>query len=132
MIAPTRRAAFEVVRRVFEDDAGAVYARAAEVAAELLGEVLADPVFVPQPEEGATYAEKLTPADRELDWSRPPEELLNRIRALSPHVGARGQLNGRRVTVWKARIEDGRLVPVEVQPEGRRRMIYDEFRRGLR
>ena len=27
---------------------------------------------------------------------------------------------------------DGKLVPVEVQPEGRRRMSYDEFLRGLR
>jgi methionyl-tRNA formyltransferase len=115
-----------------EDDAGAVYARAGEVAAELLDEALPEPSFVPQPAEGATYAEKLTPADRELDWSRPPEELLNRIRALSPHVGARGELDGRPVTVWKARLEDGRLVPVEVQPDGRRRMGYDEFRRGLR
>jgi methionyl-tRNA formyltransferase len=117
-----------------DDDAGAVYARAAEVAAELLDDVLsaAEPRFTPQPEEGATYAEKLTAADRELDWSRPPQELLNRIRALSPHIGARGELDGRRVTVWKARLEDGRLVPVEVQPEGRRRMTYDEFRRGLR
>jgi methionyl-tRNA formyltransferase len=115
-----------------EDDAGAVYARAAEVAAELLDEVLANPRFTPQPDDGATYAEKLTAADRELDWSQPPQELLNQIRALSPHIGARGELNGRRVTVWKARLEDGRLVPVEVQPEGRRRMTYDEFRRGLR
>jgi methionyl-tRNA formyltransferase len=115
-----------------EDDAGAVYAKAGEVAAELLDDVLADPVFAPQPDEGATYAEKLTAADRELDWSQPPQELLSRIRALSPHVGARGELDGRRVTVWKARLEDGRFVPVEVQPEGRRRMTYDEFLRGLR
>ena len=115
-----------------EDDAGAVYERAAEAAAELLDEVLPEPSFRPQPAEGATYAEKLTPADRELDWSRPSEELLNRIRALSPHVGARGELDGRPVTVWKARLEDGRLVPIEVQPDGRRRMSYDEFRRGLR
>jgi len=114
-----------------EDDAGTVYARAAEVAADLLDDVLAEPRFTPQPAEGATYAEKLTAADRELDWSRPPQELLNRIRALSPHIGARGDLDGRRVTVWKARLEDGRLVPVEVQPEGRRRMGYDEFLRGL-
>jgi methionyl-tRNA formyltransferase len=109
-----------------------VYATAGEVAAELLDDVLVNPVFTPQPDEGATYAEKLTAADRELDWSRPPQELLNRIRALSPHVGARGELDGRRVTVWKARLEDGRLVPVDVQPEGRRRMTYDEFLRGLR
>jgi len=117
-----------------EDDAGAVYVRAAEVAAELLDDVLssAEPHFTPQPGDGATYAEKLTAADRELDWSRPPQELLNRIRALSPHIGARAELDGRRATIWKARLENGRLVPVEVQPEGRRRMTYDEFRRGLR
>src|SRR6476646_9324912 len=35
-----------------DDDAGAVYARSAEVAAELLGDVLADPHFEPQSTEG--------------------------------------------------------------------------------
>jgi methionyl-tRNA formyltransferase len=115
-----------------EDDFRAVSARAAELAVELLEEVLPEPVFTPQPETGVTYAEKIGPGDRELNWERPPEELLNRIRALSPHIGARGELHGRPVTIWRARLEDGRLVPVEVQPDGRRRMSYDEFLRGLR
>src|SRR5687767_999517 len=114
-----------------EDDAGAVYERAAALAVELLDEALPEPTFRPQEGE-PSYAAKIGPEDRELDWSRPPEENLNRIRALSPHIGARGELEGRRVTVWRARIEDGELVPVEVQPEGRRRMRYDEFVRGLR
>ena len=115
-----------------EDDFGTVSARAGELAAELLEEVLPEPELRPQPSEGATYADKIRPADRELDWSRPPQELLNRLRALSPHIGARGELHGRPVTVWRARIEDGELVPVEVQADGRRRMSYDEFLRGLR
>lgn len=117
-----------------EDDAGAVYARAGEVAGRLLEAVLSleEPDFRPQPEEGATYAHKLTAEDRELDLSAPPGELLNRIRALSPHIGARAELHGRRVTVWRARVEGGALVPEVVQPEGRRRMAYDEFLRGLR
>ena len=114
-----------------EDDAGAVYARAAEIAVELLDEVLDAPTFRPQEGE-PTYAHKLTPEDRALDWSQPPEALLNRIRALSPHIGARGELHGRPVTIWKARIAEGRLEPVEVQPDGRRRMSYDEFLRGMR
>ena len=113
-----------------EDDAGSVYARSAELAAELLNEVLPDPVFTPQQGE-PTYAAKVTPEDRELDLSR-PEESVNRIRALSPHIGARGELHGRRVTIWRARLEDGDLVPLEVQPEGGRRMEYDAFLRGLR
>src|ERR687884_1688084 len=56
-----------------DDDAGAVYARAAEIAAELLRDVLArdEPEFTPQAAEGVTYAEKIAPADRELDPEAP-------------------------------------------------------------
>jgi methionyl-tRNA formyltransferase len=79
-----------------------------------------------------TYAEKIRPEDRELDWSRPPQELLNRIRALSPHIGARGELHDRPVTIWRARVDDDELVPVEVQPDGGKRMDYEAFLRGLR
>jgi methionyl-tRNA formyltransferase len=114
------------------DDAGAVFAKAATLAVELLDEVLPNPSFTPQDEDGATYAAKITAADRELDWNDPPDELLNRIRALSPHIGARAQLHGRGVTIWKARVAGGRLEPLEVQPDGKRRMAYDEFLRGLR
>jgi methionyl-tRNA formyltransferase len=113
-----------------DDDAGAVYAKAAELGVELLGETLPGPEFHPQVGE-PSYAEKITAADRELDLSQ-PQEALRRIRALSPHIGARAELEGRRVTIWKARLEEGRLLPVEVQPEGRRRMTYDEFLRGVR
>ena len=115
-----------------DDDAGDVYDRSASLAVELLGSVLPEPAFEPQPEEGATYAEKIGPADRELDWSRPAAELHNRIRALSPHIGARGEVEGRPVIVWRSRIVDGELEILEVQPEGKRRMTLDEFRRGLR
>jgi methionyl-tRNA formyltransferase len=115
-----------------EDDYGTVAARAAKLGVDLVNDVLPDPTFKPQPSEGVTHAEKIGPSDRALDWSRPPEELLNRIRALSPHIGARGELHGRPVTIWRAQIEDGKLVPVEVQPDGGRRMSYEAFLRGLR
>ena len=115
-----------------EDDFGTVSARAGELGAELIDEVLPEPTFSPQPSEGVTYAEKIGPADRELDWSRPAEELLNRVRSLSPHIGARAELHGRPVTIWRARVEDGKLVPVEVQPDGGRRMDYEAFLRGVR
>jgi methionyl-tRNA formyltransferase len=112
-----------------EDDAGAVYARAAEIAVELLRDVLPDPHFEPQPDEGATYAEKITPADRELDPDVPAQELVNRVRALSPHIGARlGEL-----LIWQARVgEDGAFEPLEVQPAGGKRMPYDAYLRGRR
>jgi methionyl-tRNA formyltransferase len=114
-----------------DDDAAVVFSRAADMGAELLDGVLALQEFRPQEGE-ATYAEKIRPADRALDWSRPAEELHNRIRALSPHIGARGVLHGRPVIVWRSRVDDGRLEILEVQPEGRRRMTLEEFERGLR
>ncbi|HZT94017.1 MAG TPA: methionyl-tRNA formyltransferase [Gaiellaceae bacterium] len=114
-----------------EDDAGAVYAHAAEVAAELLRDVLDkdEPTFEPQAEDGATYAEKIRPEDRQLDLAQPAQELVNRVRALSPHIGARlGDL-----LVWQARVQDdGSFEPLEVQPAGGRRMAYDAYLRGRR
>jgi|SRR5215210_1233283 len=115
-----------------DDDAGAVYTRAALLAAELLEAVLAEPSFSPQPEDGATYADKITSEDRRIDWSWPAQHVVDRVRALSPHIGARAEVEGRPVIVWRARVEDGKAVPVEVQPEGKRRMTYEEFLRGLR
>ena len=78
-----------------------------------------------------TYAEKITPADRELDLSD-PAQAVRVVRALSPHIGARAKLHGRDVIVWRAREENGEFVPVEVQPAGKRRMAYEDFLRGLR
>ena len=112
-------------------DAGDVYARAGEVAGRLLEDVLREPAFTPQPEEGATYAEKIGAADRIVDLGE-PVQAWRTVRALSPHIGARATLEGRPVSIWRARLEDGRFVPVEVQPDGKRRMTYDEFLRGAR
>jgi methionyl-tRNA formyltransferase len=112
-----------------DDDAGTVFARAAELASDLIEQATS---FRAQPFEGVTYAEKIGPADRELDWSRPPKELHDRIRALSPHIGARGEVEGRSVIVWRSRLGDDRLELLEVQPEGGRRMAYDAWLRGLR
>jgi methionyl-tRNA formyltransferase len=95
--------------------------------------LITDLQFEPQPADGVTYVEKITPADRELDLSQPAHELVNRIRALSPHIGARAVVDGRPLIVWKAHVgEDGSLELLEVQPEGGRRMSYAEYLRGLR
>jgi methionyl-tRNA formyltransferase len=128
-------AAREAFAIAADDDAGAVFARAAEVASRLLDGVLggAPPVFTPQGAAGVTYAEKLEAADRCLELTQPPEELVRRVRALSPHIGARAELHGRPVTVWRARVgEGGSFEPLEVQPDGGRRMDVEAWLRGLR
>jgi methionyl-tRNA formyltransferase len=112
-------------------DAGGVFSRSGEVAARLLDAVLADPRFEPQAEDGVTYAEKIGPADRELDLTD-PRDSWRRVRALSPHIGGWTMLHGRRVTIWSGHLEDGTYIPDVVQPEGKGRMSYDEFLRGVR
>jgi len=118
-----------------DGDAGSVFERAARVAVPLLTSVLADPnpSFSPQSAEGVTHADKIEPADRVLDLGRPADELVRRVRALSPHIGARTELHGRPVTVWRARVgETGEFEPIEVQPDGGRRMDAAAWLRGLR
>src|ERR671922_43356 len=72
------------------------------------------------------------PRGRGRKTAAPPENMVNHVRALSPHIGVRSQLQGRPVTIWKARVSGRRFEPLEVQPDGKRRMTYDEFLRGLR
>ena len=108
-----------------------MYGEVARLAPELIDEALANDSFSPQVGE-PTYAEKIGPADRDLDWSRPAKELHDRIRALSPHIGARGEVEGRQLLVWRSRLDGERLELLEVQPEGGSRMPYDAWLRGLR
>jgi methionyl-tRNA formyltransferase len=117
-----------------DDDAGAVYAKAAEAAAALLDRVLADPAPAFREQVGdPTYAGKIEAQDRELDLDAPASALVDHVRALSPHIGARARLHDRGVTIWRARIaDDGTFEPLEVQPDGGRRMGYDAWLRGLR
>ena len=122
-----------------EDDTGIVLDRAAPLAVDLLDEVFHEPTFTPQPEGAATYADKIAAADRELDWDDPPELNANKIRALSPHIGARALVDGRRLIVWRARpvreesvLVAGGLELLEVQREGGKRMTAEEYLRGRR
>jgi methionyl-tRNA formyltransferase len=115
-----------------QDTYGTLACRLERLGGELLVQTLDRlPPGDQQDDSRATYAEKITAADRELDLGDALGS-WRRIRALSPHIGARAELNGRPVTIWQARLEDERLVPEIVQPDGRSRMTYDEFLRGLR
>jgi methionyl-tRNA formyltransferase len=105
---------------------------------------------VDQAVDGVTYAHKIEPADRRVDWSGSAVRAANLVRALSPHIGARCELDGEPLTVWRARAVpgegvvgavtaplrvacgDGVLDLLEVQAAGRRRMPAGDYLRGLR
>ena len=140
-----------------DDDAGAVYARALELGLEPFARALQDAAnrrlaTVPQVGE-ATYAAKITAADRALDPLRPARELHDRVRALSPHIGARLAFDGAPHTIWRTRVladgpaagaleRDGDAVVLgcgvgalelcDLQAPGGRRMPAADWLRGVR
>lgn len=116
-----------------DDTYGTLAPRLEALGAELLVRALDErPAFVEQDEEGATYAEKITAADRTLDPAAPAQERERVVRALQPHIGARLQLeDGSFLGVRRARApETGTLELLEVQPAGGRVMSYAEYLRG--
>lgn len=72
-----------------------------------------------QDDAEATYAEKITPADRRLDLGRPAIELARVVRALNPHIGAYVDLEGSgRLGVRRAASEPGALEAGDVAVDG--------------
>jgi methionyl-tRNA formyltransferase len=108
--------------------------------------------FEEQDEEQATYAEKIDPAERRLDPSRPAAELAATVRGLTPHIGAYLETtDGERLGVRRARAVDvsvktgavkaewgallvgcsrGALRLEVVQPPGGKPMPVDAYLRG--
>ena len=137
-----------------DDDYGSLSERLAELGGELLVEALdSAPPFGEQPEEGVTIAAKIESADRVLDPAREAAFLEQRVRALTPHVGAFVLLpSGDRLGVRRAAVSDdpppppsefavddgrlrfgcvdGALELVEVQPAGGRAMDAASYLRG--
>jgi methionyl-tRNA formyltransferase len=101
-----------------------------------------------------SLAPKIGDDDIALDPSRAAVEVANRIRALSPHIGAACLVDDQRFKLWKARpassgqmpagtlwVEEGRLLLpcadgaveiLELQPPNRSRMDASAFLRGWR
>jgi methionyl-tRNA formyltransferase len=137
-----------------DDDYGSLAERLAHLGGELLVEALETRrACREQPDEGATYAEKIGREERRLDPQGTADELERRVRALTPHVGAYVELpSGERLGVRRAALapvaelepgelaaRDGRLLYgarsgalelLEVQPEGKRPMSAADWLRG--
>ncbi|MBN2204989.1 MAG: methionyl-tRNA formyltransferase [Thermoleophilia bacterium] len=89
-----------------EADAGEAYAALAPAAIEAVQATLAaleaGTVVWEEQSGEPTYAAKIAPEDRIVDWTRGAQEIVDRVRALSPHIGAVTELLGERTRIWRA------------------------------
>jgi methionyl-tRNA formyltransferase len=111
---------------------------------------------MPQDADRATRAPRLKKEDGWLRLSEPAVELVNRVRGCNPWPGGAVMTPAGRLLIWRAAAAparahaasgtlvaagpgtvgvatgDGMLVPLDVQPENRKAMRWDEFLRGAR
>ncbi len=78
----------------------------------------------------ATMTTKLTKDMGEIDWTKPAVEIDRQIRALTPWPGTFTLLNGQRLKILTAHLEDGKLALDAVQLEGKQPANWADFKRG--
>lgn len=125
----------------------------AQLGARMMVEVLSDlPRYdpIPQPEDGATYAAKISKEEARIDWARPSLELVRQVQGLAPFPGAWFEANGERIKLIAADPGDadgkpgevldahltiacgeGSLRPLAVQRAGKGVMTAEELLRGF-
>ncbi len=131
-----------------DDTYGTLAQRLEQLGSDLLIRTLDErPAPTQQPEDGVVYAAKIGPDDRTLDPEATAAVNDRKVRALTPHIGARVQLqDGSFLGVLKAaprdpdaagplhaaegRLHLGGLDLLEVQPPGGRAMDAAAYLRG--
>ena len=111
----------------------------------------------PQPQnDDLKHAPKIFKEDCKIDWNSPVQTIHNLIRGLSPYPTAFTLLNEKNLKVFKAEIEDkepgivaggfltdgktylkfaakdGFIKLLDIQYEGKKRMLIEDFLRGMR
>lgn len=148
-----------LTERIGDDDTtGTLLERLADAGAGLLVDALdhiedGDIGAIAQPEEGVSYAAKLTTEDARIDWTRPAFAIDRQIRGCTPAPGAWTTYEEHRLKLGPVEVlEDAALSPGEarigkrevrvgtgttdvrlgeVQPHGKRAMAAADWGRGL-
>ena len=148
-----------ITERIREDDTtGTLLDRLSDQGAVLTVDVVdhiedGDIGAVRQPEDGVSYAHKLTTEDARIDWKRPAFAVDRQIRGCTPAPGAWTEVDGARLKVGPVTVsEESTLEPGvaaigkrevrvgtattdvvlgEVQPHGKKSMRAADWGRGL-
>lgn len=87
-----------------------------------------------QNHDEATYTKKITKGSGHIDLADDPARMYRKIRAFDiwPRAYFTTMRSGReiRVIVTDAKIENSKLIPLRVIPEGKKEMLYEDFLRG--
>ncbi|WP_323034855.1 methionyl-tRNA formyltransferase [Pararhodobacter sp.] len=131
---------------------GDVHDRLSQIGAGLIGQALAqlpDLVPTPQPEEGVTYAAKISKTEARIDWAEPADLVARKINGLSPFPGAWCETPAGRLKLLNAVARagsgapgtvlgglqvacgDGAIDILKAQREGKRPMTAEDLLRGI-
>ncbi|MGB8856161.1 MAG: methionyl-tRNA formyltransferase [Burkholderiales bacterium] len=141
-----------------DETTGSLHDKLARLGAECVVDVLArleqiKPVA--QPDEGVTYARKITKEEARIDWNQSAQSIERKVRAFNPSPVAFGRLDGENLRIWRARAApaskqsqrpgkiniynnhivtvdcgDGALRLEEVQKAGGKRLDIEKFLSG--
>ncbi|TNG01812.1 MAG: methionyl-tRNA formyltransferase [Gammaproteobacteria bacterium] len=96
-----------------EDTGQKLHDRLSEMGADALLSVVNDiandhpPTPVSQDDRYATYADKLTKQEAEIDWSNDAQQIFLQIQAFNPWPVAYTSFNGKPLRIWSAMVEPG-------------------------
>lgn len=143
-----------------DETTGSVYERLKVLGAEVLIKTmqqLINGTLKEQPQLSTLkHAPKIFTEHCIIDWNKPAQEIFNLIRGLSPHPGAITYLDEKILKVYSSKIEniipkitlgeyetdhktylrfacaDGFISLLDIQLEGKKRMLIEDFLRGYR
>jgi methionyl-tRNA formyltransferase len=119
-----------------DDDYGSLHDRLALYGGELLGNALdrvQSGTLLTHPQEGEpSVTHPIRDEDLLVDWSWPPQRIVNAIRAYAPIPAARAMFDGERVKVLRAHLEGDLVVIDELVAPNRGRMSFEDYKQSRR
>ncbi|MFH4354537.1 MAG: methionyl-tRNA formyltransferase [Neisseriaceae bacterium] len=95
------------------EDANSLHEKLQVLGARLCLEVLTSAPHwkpIPQPEQGVTYASKLSKEEAWIDWNQTAITINRKIRAFNPFPVAKTKLMGQELKIWQARVLNSGVV----------------------